>query len=67
MTSDECLERATLCAANAASATSDAIALEFLTLAAKWRAMACRGIAFPRIADVIADFSVVETAGLPLA
>jgi hypothetical protein len=54
MTANECLERAALCAANAAAATNDTVAVEFLTLAAKWRAMACRGISLRQEVDVIA-------------
>ncbi|MDB5419372.1 MAG: hypothetical protein JWP50_2791 [Phenylobacterium sp.] len=42
MTAEECHERASVCAANASLAVSQPIALEFLTLAAQWRAMAAR-------------------------
>jgi len=42
MTASECHERASACAANAALAVSEPIALEFLKLAAQWRAMAAR-------------------------
>ncbi|HEX3367372.1 hypothetical protein [Phenylobacterium sp.] len=44
MTADECHERASACAANARLAQSEPVALEFLKLAAQWRAMASRTI-----------------------
>jgi len=44
MTADECHRRAAACAANAEQAVSEPIALEFLRLAAQWRAMAARTI-----------------------
>ncbi len=40
MTTDECNERATRCAANASLAKSPSVALEFMRLAAQWRSMA---------------------------
>lgn len=42
MNAKECGLRASACAANAASAPAESIALEFLKLAAQWRAMAVR-------------------------
>jgi hypothetical protein len=42
MTADECNRRARECAANAAIAPIESLALEFLRLAAQWRAMAVR-------------------------
>jgi hypothetical protein len=44
MTAEECHERANQCAANAAVATSEPMAQEFLKLAAQWRAIAVRTI-----------------------
>jgi len=44
MTADECNQRAAECAANASLAASEPVSLEFLKLAAQWRAMAVRCI-----------------------
>ncbi len=44
MSADECNARAAECAANAALATANPVSLEFLKLAAQWRAMAVRDI-----------------------
>lgn len=44
MTADECHQRAGQCAANAELAASEPLALEFLRMAAQWRAMAVRTI-----------------------
>ena len=44
MTADECNRRATDCAATAAAAANESVSLEFLKLAAQWRAMAVRDI-----------------------
>jgi hypothetical protein len=44
MTAEECHERASACAASAAVAVSEPVALEFLKMAAQWRAMATRTI-----------------------
>ena len=44
MTAEECHARAAACAANAAVATSQSLSLEFLAMAAQWRAMAVRDI-----------------------
>jgi hypothetical protein len=44
MTADECNRRACECAANAAIAPIESVSLEFLRLAAQWRAMAVREI-----------------------
>lgn len=52
MTKDECHAHASLCAGRAALAESEAIALEFLNLAAIWRAMASRGIPLSEMNDV---------------
>lgn len=42
MNAEECNIRARQCAANADAAPTPALALEFLQLAARWRAMAAR-------------------------
>ncbi|HZZ32228.1 MAG TPA: hypothetical protein VFE10_09570 [Phenylobacterium sp.] len=44
MTAEQCHERASQCAANAGLALSEPVALEFLRMAAQWRAMAVRTI-----------------------
>ena len=44
MTADECNRKAAECAATAAAATDESVSLEFLKLAAQWRAMAVRDI-----------------------
>ena len=44
MTAAECNRRASACAANAALANTEVLSLEFLKLAAQWRAMAVREI-----------------------
>jgi hypothetical protein len=44
MTADQCSQRASECAANAALAVDQAISVEFLRLAAQWRAIAVRRI-----------------------
>jgi hypothetical protein len=42
MNADECKMRACQCAANAAVSPLESVALEYLKLAAQWRAMAVR-------------------------
>ena len=44
MTAEECNAHASACAAKAAMAQDDSVAMEFLTLAAHWRAMGAREI-----------------------
>jgi hypothetical protein len=44
MNAEACHARAAECAANAALASVESVALEFLKLAAQWRAMAVRDI-----------------------
>lgn len=51
MTPDECRLRASQCARNASLAENEAIALEFMTLAARWRAMACRGLSLSGLGE----------------
>ena len=44
MDAEQCRERAAECAANALISTDEAVSLEFLRMAAQWRAMAVRDI-----------------------
>jgi len=44
MNAEACYARAAECAANAALASVESVSLEFLKLAAQWRAMAVRDI-----------------------
>ncbi|HXQ12476.1 MAG TPA: hypothetical protein VN805_15895 [Caulobacteraceae bacterium] len=44
MNAEQCHARAAECAANAALSTIESVTLEFLKLAAQWRAMAVRDI-----------------------
>lgn len=44
MNAEDCNRRAAACAANAALASTEVVSLEFLRLAAHWRAMAVREI-----------------------
>ena len=60
MTVDECHRRAAGCAANASIATNEAVASEFLTLAAQWRAMAVGTIFLGSI-----DAAMESPAALP--
>lgn len=63
---DECLQRADACAAHAAAAADGAVALEFLTLAAKWRSIACGGVSLGKAAEppeAGADAPVAPQAG----
>ena len=52
MTAEDCNRRANECAANAAIAPVESIAIEFLTLAAQWRAMAVRENALGNLGDI---------------
>ncbi|MDR3507915.1 MAG: hypothetical protein P4L64_08480 [Caulobacteraceae bacterium] len=51
MTADECHERAETCASNAALAPSESVRLEFMRLAAQWRALASRTIFLGHIGE----------------
>lgn len=51
MNASECRQRASECAANASLAADETLALEFLKLAAQWRAMADRQIFLGYVAD----------------
>jgi hypothetical protein len=71
MTAEECNERGARCAQNASLAVSEPVRLEFLKLAAQWRAMANRLIFLgplhapvdPR--SVLNGVSIEATAALP--
>lgn len=54
MTADECHQRASRCAAQAELAVDDAVRLDFLRMAAQWRAIAVRTILL-RFGDGPAD------------
>jgi hypothetical protein len=56
MTTDECHQKALTCAAQAALAQSEAVALEFMLLAAQWRAMAVRLIYLGPAQDFVDAF-----------
>jgi hypothetical protein len=51
MNAEDCHKRARECAANAAIAPVESVALEFLRLAAQWRAMAVRENALGLLGD----------------
>ena len=51
MTAEECNQRAAICAESASLAASEPVALEFMRLAAQWRAMAMRVIVLDHTVD----------------
>jgi hypothetical protein len=51
MNTKECDQRASECAQNAALSIDEAVAIEFLRMAALWRAMAVRQIFLGHVAD----------------
>ena len=51
MNAKECNQRASDCASNAAIALDEPVALEFLRMAAQWRAMALRQVFIGHIPD----------------
>jgi hypothetical protein len=53
MNANECNLRASQCAANAAVAADETVSLEFLKMAAQWRAIAVRQIFIGYVADPI--------------
>ena len=63
MTAEECHERANACAENARLAASEPVALEFLKMAALWRAIAARTIF---LGSVEADDGAAVVSGLNL-
>ena len=66
MTADECHERACRCAANAELAVSEPLQLEFMRLAAQWRAMAVRTI-FLGSVEAGSDPAALREPTAPLA
>lgn len=65
MTAEECHQRASECAANGALAVSEPIALEFMKLAAKWRAMATRAMFLGPIDHDVEGAEIVDPGALP--
>jgi hypothetical protein len=63
MTSEDCHAHAFACAASAALATTEVLSVEFLLMAAQWRAMAERRIFLGRI-DWPAEPPDAEIVGL---
>jgi hypothetical protein len=66
MTADECHQRASDCTANAALAVSETVALEFMKLAAQWRAMAAKAIFLSAADDAVGRFDTTEPLALQL-
>ena len=66
MTAEECQDRARQCAINAGLAVSEPLALEFLRMAAQWRAVAARSIFLGSIGDHADDVNT-KTMDLPPA
>ncbi len=66
MTSEDCYRRASQCAENAAVSPTEAVALEFLKLAAQWRAMAVRRI-FLGLVDMPVEPPMKFSAGARLS
>ena len=64
MTADECNARAADCAANAALATHEPVSLEFLAMAAQWRAMAVRDIFLGHLGAPIDTLSTLNALHL---
>jgi hypothetical protein len=66
MNADECNARAVQCAANAALAADESVSLEFLRMAAQWRAMAVRDIFLGHLGSPIDALSALNALpGLP--
>jgi hypothetical protein len=65
MTAEECHERAYVCAANASLAVSETVAIEFMRLAAKWRAMAARAIFLQPIDHALDAVQMIDPEALP--
>jgi len=67
MNAKECNQRAATCAANAADSADESVSLEFLRMAAQWRAMAVRQIFLGYVADP-ADLQILpRPLPLPIA
>lgn len=67
MTAEECHQHAADCAANADLCLDHSIAMEFMRLAAHWRAMALREIFLGHVREPLDLFAGLPTAGLSLA
>ncbi len=65
MNAKECNQRASDCAANAAIALDESVSLEFLRMAAQWRAMAVRQIFIGYIPDPVVDQNSSGLLALP--
>jgi hypothetical protein len=65
MTAAECQVRASECAANAKLAVSEPVAMEFLRLAAQWRAMAVRTI-FLGSVETVSGPAALDSLAAPL-
>lgn len=64
MTVDECNKRASRCADNAGLAGNEAMASEFLRLAAHWRAIAVREIFLGQVEDSVGNPTRADAAAL---
>jgi hypothetical protein len=64
MNAEQCHARAAECAANAALSSVESVSLEFLRLAAQWRAMAVRDIFLGFVQERV-DEPAVANAMLP--
>ncbi len=67
MNSTECNRRASECAAKANIAVEEVVSLEFLKLAAQWRAMAVRQIFLGLVDDPVALVIPPEVLPVPIA
>jgi len=67
MNSAECNRRASECAANADIAVEELVSLEFLRLAAQWRAMAVRQIFLGFVDDPAASQILPKVLPAPIA
>jgi len=65
MNASECNRRACQCAAKAAVAPEESVALEFLKLAAQWRAMAVRDSFLGHLGEMVAPAETGPPTTLP--
>lgn len=61
MTKEECNRRAADCVANAAVSADEAVAAEFMHLAAQWRAVAAREIFLGHLDEPVANLDLPAT------
>jgi len=66
MNAKECSQRAADCAANAAVAMDESVSLEFLKMAAQWRAMAVRQIFLGYVGDPVAPQILTKVLAVPI-